>query len=104
MASDSSAPSSPATADYGNVPLLPSESWAPSTLTEEDLQDIKVLLGRKVPLRAPDETVVFWSFYEKGFGLPAGAFFRGLLHCYELEATDLKPNLICKLQNTIETS
>ena len=38
--------------------------------------------------------VVFKSFYEKGFALPAGAFFRGLLPFYGLEVTHLKPNSI----------
>ena len=32
--------------------------------------------------------MVFRSFYEKGFALPAGAFFRGLLFFYVLEVTD----------------
>ena len=36
--------------------------------------------------------VVFRSFYEKGFALPAGAFFRRLLFYYRLEVTHLKPN------------
>ena len=41
--------------------------------------------------------VVFKSFYEKGFALPAGAFFRGLLHFYGLEVTHLKPNSIAQI-------
>ena len=40
--------------------------------------------------------VVFQSF-EKGFALPAGAFFRGLLHFYGLEVTHLKPNSIAQI-------
>ena len=40
------------------------------------------------------ETVVFRSFYEKGFALPTGAFFCGLLFFYGLEVTHLKPNSI----------
>jgi len=40
------------------------------------------------------ETVVFWSFYEKGSALPTGAFFRVLLFFYGLEVTHLKPNSI----------
>ena len=40
------------------------------------------------------ETVIFRSFYEKGFALPAGALFRGLLFFYGLEVTHLKPNSI----------
>jgi hypothetical protein len=43
------------------------------------------------------ETVIFRSFYKKGFGLPAGAFFSGLLHYYGLEATHLKPNSIAQI-------
>jgi hypothetical protein len=41
--------------------------------------------------------VVFRSIYEKGFGLPAGSFFCGLLHYYGLEATHLKPNSITQI-------
>jgi len=40
---------------------------------------------------------VFKSFYEKGFALPAGAFFRGLLHFYGLEVTHLMPNSITQI-------
>ena len=40
---------------------------------------------------------MFWSFYEKGFALPAGAFFRVLLHFYGLEVTHLKPNSIAQI-------
>jgi len=37
------------------------------------------------------------SFYEKGFAMPAGALFRGLLHFYGLEITHLKPNSIAQI-------
>ena len=43
------------------------------------------------------ETVIFQSFYEKGFALPAGALFRGLLFFYGLEVTHLKPNSITQI-------
>ena len=43
------------------------------------------------------ETMVFRSFYEKGFALLAGAFFRGLLFFYGLEVTHLKPNSIAQI-------
>ena len=37
---------------------------------------------------------MFKSFFEKGFALPAAAFFHELLHFYGLEVTHLKPNSI----------
>jgi hypothetical protein len=77
----------------------PSEAWAPRTLREEDIQDPvergllpekeisgwKCCYGEDFPTEDPMETVVFRSFYKKGFALPAGAFFRGLLFFYGLE-------------------
>ena len=49
------------------------------------------------PTENRTEAVVFRSFYEKGFALPAGAFFRGLLFFYGLEVTHLKPNSITQI-------
>jgi hypothetical protein len=80
----------------------------PSTLTEEKLEDMeacgllpekaisgwKGCYGLEFPSEDRTETIVFRSFYEKGFGLPAGTFFRGLLHYYGLAAIHLKPNSI----------
>ena len=50
--------------------------------------------GDNITTEDRTETVVFRSFYEKGFALPAGAFFCGLLFFYGLEVTHLKPNSI----------
>jgi hypothetical protein len=86
----------------------PSESWLPNKRTEEGLEDMEAcgLLqekavsgwncyhGQEFPLEDRTETVVFRSFYEKGFGLTVGAFFRRLLKYYRLEAIHLKPNSI----------
>jgi hypothetical protein len=90
------------------MPPPPSESWLSSTLTEEGLEDMeargllqeKAVFGwncyhsQEFPLEDRTEAVVFWSFYEKGFGLTVGAFFRRLLKYYRLEAIHLKPNSI----------
>jgi hypothetical protein len=40
------------------------------------------------------EHVVFVSFFECGFNLPVGGFFRGLLYYYKLELVHLVPNSI----------
>ncbi|RLM55339.1 retrotransposon protein, putative, Ty3-gypsy subclass [Panicum miliaceum] len=83
----------------------------PSTLTEEELEDMEArgLLSEKAvprwkccyiqmfPSEDWTEMVVFRSFYEKGLGLPVGAFFHGPLHYYKLEAIHLKPNSIAQI-------
>ena len=64
----------------------------PSTLQEANIQDMvergilpeKQISGwrccykKEFPSEDRTEMVVFRSFYEKGFALPTGAFFRGL--------------------------
>ena len=46
------------------------------------------------PTENSGETVVFTSFFERGFSLPTGSFFRGLLRYYGLELTHMTPNSI----------
>jgi hypothetical protein len=58
---------------------------------------VALLLLEEFPSEDTDQTVVFKCFYENGFMLPAGAFFRGLLHFYGLEVTHLKPNSIAQI-------
>jgi hypothetical protein len=38
--------------------------------------------------------VSFTHFHERGFGMPASHFFRGLLHYYGIELQNLRPNSI----------
>ncbi|RLN04201.1 orf3 [Panicum miliaceum] len=97
------------------MPPAPELAWSPSTMTDADievlvaqglLQDKAIsgwrsCTGEAFPSEDRMETVVFRSFYEKGFGLPLGAFFRGLLHYYGLEATHLKPNSITQIATFI---
>jgi hypothetical protein len=46
------------------------------------------------PSKDVKEQVVFASFFEHGFNLPAGDFFRRLLYYYQLELVHLIPNSI----------
>jgi hypothetical protein len=50
--------------------------------------------GEEFPSEDVKEQVVFASFFEGGFNLPAGDFFRGLLYYYRLELVHLVPNFI----------
>jgi hypothetical protein len=50
--------------------------------------------GEQFPSEDVKEQVVFSSFFECGFNLPVGDFFRGLLYYYQLELVHLIPNSI----------
>jgi hypothetical protein len=66
-------------------------------LPEKQISAWQCCYGEEFPSKDMDQTVMFKSFYEKGFALPTGAFFHGLLHFYGLEVTHLKPNLITQI-------
>ena len=63
-------------------------------LPEKQISGWRCCYGEEFPSEDTDQIAVFKSFYEKGFALPAGALFRGILHFYGLEVTHLKPNSI----------
>jgi hypothetical protein len=44
-----------------------------------------------------NEIVVFSSFFQRGFGLPACDFFCGLLDHYQIELVHLNPNSILQI-------
>jgi hypothetical protein len=76
----------------------PQAAWVRSMMSEAKIQalvDRGLLLpkvevewraadGEQFPSEDVKEHVVFASFFECGFNLPAGDFFRGLLYYYRL--------------------
>jgi hypothetical protein len=50
--------------------------------------------GEEFTTEGIGETVVFLTHMERGFGVPAGDFLRGLLHFYRIELVHLAPNSI----------
>jgi hypothetical protein len=86
----------------------PRAAWVRSTMTEAKIQALvdrgllrpktevewRAAVGEDFPSKDVKEQVVFGSFYERDFNLPAGDFFRGLLYYYRLELVHLVPNSI----------
>jgi hypothetical protein len=86
----------------------PQTAWVRSTMTEAKILALvdsgllrpkveverKVAAGEEFPTEDVKEQVVFASFFECGFNLPMGDFFRGLLYYYKLEMVHLVPNSI----------
>jgi hypothetical protein len=93
----------------------PQTVWEPSTMTEAKIQvlvDRRLLRSKaEVEWKAPTgeasrteddkEQVVFVSFFECGFNIPAGDFLRGLLFNYKLELVHLVPNSITVVSSFI---
>jgi hypothetical protein len=86
----------------------PQAAWVRLTMTEAKIQALvdrgllrlkvqvewRATAGEEFPSEDVKEHVVFASFFERGFNLPAGDFFRGLLYYYKLELVHLVPNSI----------
>lgn len=90
-----------------NAPT-PSSVWMKSVMMQERIQslvdrellspqallDWKPTTGQEFPSEDTVEVVVFMPFFERGFGIPIGDFFRGLLNYYRIELGHLNPNSI----------
>jgi hypothetical protein len=88
--------------------LDPQEAWVRSMMTKAKIQALmdrgllrpktevewRVAAGEQFSSEDVKEQVIFASFFERGFNLPAGDFFRGLLYYYRLELVHLVPNSI----------
>jgi hypothetical protein len=86
----------------------PQAAWVRSTMTEAKVQALvnrgllrlkaevewRAAAGEQFPSEDVKEQVVFTSFFERCFNLPAGDFFCGLLYYYGLELEHLVPNSI----------
>jgi hypothetical protein len=82
--------------------------WELSVMTKEKIQALvdrgllrskaevewKAPTGEAFPTKDDKEQVIFASFFERKFNVPAGDFFRGLLYYYKLEQVHLIPNSI----------
>jgi hypothetical protein len=84
----------------------PRAVWVRSTMTESKIHALvdrellrpkaemewKATVGKEFPTEDVKEQVVFVSYFEHGFNLPVGDFFRGLLYYYKLKLVHLVPN------------
>ena len=91
-------------------------SWRRSSVTEHELEAL-VSRGELPALTAAEEwrvpgdeaepnplagyIVSFISFHERGFGVPADDFIRGLLHFWGLEVQHLNPNGVIHLSTFV---
>jgi hypothetical protein len=61
----------------------------------------KATVEEEFPTEDVKEQVIFASYFEHGFNLPVGDFFRSLLYYYKLELVHLVPNSIIVLSTFI---
>ena len=90
---------------------LPKGSWEGSITTEKNicylcrmkrLLLVEALLARapgseRVPQPRAGEHVVFYSHFERGFGLPASLFFRSFLDFFGLQPHHLGANAVLQV-------
>jgi hypothetical protein len=86
----------------------PSTIWDTSTVTEEQIQSLvdrgllrpksqvkwRPAAGEAFPIEGTGKIVVFITHIERGFGVPAGDFIRGLLQFHWIKLVYLAPNSI----------
>jgi hypothetical protein len=86
----------------------PQTAWVRSMMTEAKIQALvdrgplwpkaevewRAVAGELFPSEDVKEKVVFASFFERGFNLPVGDFFHGLMYYYNLELVHPVPNSI----------
>jgi hypothetical protein len=83
-------------------PSITDESKIPKLVANHFLLDRAVLqwcpaIGGDILTPNTNEIVVFSSFFQRGFGLPACNFLRGLLDHYKIELVHLNPNSILQI-------
>jgi hypothetical protein len=90
------------TAEEASIPD-PQAAWVRSTMSEAKIQALvdhgllrpkmevewRATAGEQFLSEDVKEQVVFASFFDRGFNLPVGDFFRGLLYYYQLELVHL---------------
>jgi hypothetical protein len=60
--------------------------------------------GEDIPTPNTNEIVMFSSFFQRGIGLPACDFLRGLLDHYQIELFHLNPNSMKPSLESLQTS
>jgi hypothetical protein len=96
----------------GKSQILPADDWAASSVTKRRLEELVedgLLRPRtsrsqpewitpppahREPVPPEGYVVSFVCFHEQGFGVPAYAFMRALLHYYWVELHHLAPNAV----------
>lgn len=91
--------------------LHPEDTWVPSTVMEEDLEEMVrgqiflerafiqwwLAVGESFPTPNTNEIVIFEHYFYHGFALPTCRFFHGLLLWYGIKLIHLKPNSIFQI-------
>jgi hypothetical protein len=57
----------------------------------------RTVAGEDIPIPNTKEIMVFSSFFQRGFGLPASDFMCGLLDHYKIELVHINPNSILQI-------